>query len=69
MIASMFTLDARLAELRPSDAEQRLARQRRDAALDSHAAEDLGWGASPARPAAASHRAVFRAAPSRAAAR
>ena len=32
MIASMFNLDQRLAELRPSEAELRLARQRREAA-------------------------------------
>ena len=37
MIASMFALDPRLAELRPSEAELRQARERRDAAL---AAED-----------------------------
>ena len=33
MINSMFSLDHRLAELRPSDSEQRTARQLRDAAL------------------------------------
>jgi hypothetical protein len=32
MMASMFNLDHRLAELRPSEAELRLARQRREAA-------------------------------------
>ena len=32
MIASMFNLDQRLAELRPTEAELRLARQRREAA-------------------------------------
>ena len=32
MIASMFSLDHRLAELRPSEEEQRVARQLRDAA-------------------------------------
>jgi hypothetical protein len=32
MIASMFSLDHRLAELRPSDEEQRVARQLREAA-------------------------------------
>ena len=35
MIASMFTLESRLAELRPTEAELRLARQRRDAAWAS----------------------------------
>ena len=35
MIASMFSLDHRLAELRPSEAELRQARERRDAALAS----------------------------------
>ena len=35
MIASMFNLDQRLAELIPSEAEQRLARQRREAASDA----------------------------------
>jgi len=35
MIASMFTLDHRLAELRPSEAELRRARERRDAALSA----------------------------------
>lgn len=33
MINSMFSLDHRLAELRPSEGEQRAARQLRDAAL------------------------------------
>jgi hypothetical protein len=32
MINSMFSLDHRLAELRPSEADQRVARQLRDAA-------------------------------------
>ena len=32
MIASMFSLDHRLAELRPSEDDQRIARQLRDAA-------------------------------------
>jgi hypothetical protein len=32
MIASMYNLDQRLAELRPSEAALRLARQRREAA-------------------------------------
>jgi hypothetical protein len=32
MIASMFNLDHRLAELRPSESELRVARERRDAA-------------------------------------
>ena len=32
MIASMFSLDHRLAELRPSEDDQRVARQLRDAA-------------------------------------
>ena len=32
MIASMFNLDTRLAELRPTEDEQRIARQLRDAA-------------------------------------
>ena len=32
MIASMFSLDHRLAELRPSEEEQRVARQLREAA-------------------------------------
>ena len=32
MIASMFNLDSRLAELRPTEDEQRIARQLRDAA-------------------------------------
>ena len=35
MIASQFNLDQRLAELRPSEAELRQARERRDAALSS----------------------------------
>jgi hypothetical protein len=35
MIASMFSLDHRLAELRPSESEQRVARQVRDAALSA----------------------------------
>ena len=41
MIASMFNLDQRLAELRPSEAELRHARERRDAALS---AEDSRTG-------------------------
>ena len=35
MIASMWNLDHRLAELRPSEAELRVARQLRDAATGS----------------------------------
>lgn len=35
MINSMFSLDHRLAELRPSESEQRAARQLRDAALSA----------------------------------
>ncbi|HET7182026.1 MAG TPA: hypothetical protein VFI15_07335 [Candidatus Limnocylindrales bacterium] len=33
MINSMFSLDHRIAELRPSEREQRVAREARDAAL------------------------------------
>lgn len=35
MINSMFSLDHRIAELRPSESEQRVARQVRDAALST----------------------------------
>jgi hypothetical protein len=35
MINSMFSLDHRIAELRPSESEQRVARQVRDAALSA----------------------------------
>ena len=35
MIASQFNLDHRLAELRPSESEQRMARERRDAAAQA----------------------------------
>ncbi|HXG25907.1 MAG TPA: hypothetical protein VNL94_03525 [Candidatus Binatia bacterium] len=41
MIASMFNLDQRLAELRPTEAELRLARERREAA---EAVEAAGRG-------------------------
>lgn len=45
MIASMWNLDERLAELRPSESELRLARERRDAAAkadEAHALARLG---------------------------
>ena len=35
MINSMYSLDHRLAELRPSENEQRIARLQRDAALEA----------------------------------
>ncbi|HJP87426.1 MAG TPA: hypothetical protein VJ850_00100 [Candidatus Limnocylindrales bacterium] len=35
MINSMFSLDHRIAELRPTESEQRVARQVRDAALSA----------------------------------
>ena len=47
MIASMFNLDERLAELRPSEAELRLARQRRDAAFASHRGSDVRPSVAP----------------------
>ena len=57
MIASMYGLDHRIAELRPSEAELRLARQRRDARDEAErvartAAAGSGRDAH-ARPAAA----------------
>jgi hypothetical protein len=38
MINSMFSLDHRIAELRPSEREQRVARETRDAALSTRGA-------------------------------
>jgi hypothetical protein len=46
MIASMFNLDHRLAELRPSEAELRLARQRREAAERGAPEQSGGSGRS-----------------------
>ena len=43
MIASMFSLDHRLAELRPTESELRVARERRDAAAQvSRVARTVG---------------------------
>ncbi|HET9851155.1 MAG TPA: hypothetical protein VFP56_01460 [Candidatus Limnocylindrales bacterium] len=42
MIASMFNLDHRLAELRPTESELRIARERRDANQVSRLARTAG---------------------------
>ena len=42
MIASMFNLDHRLAELRPTESELRVARERRDAAHVTRIARTVG---------------------------
>lgn len=42
MIASMFNLDHRLAELRPTESELRVARERRDAANVTRIARTVG---------------------------
>ncbi len=63
MIASMFSLDHRLAELRPTEAELRVARERRDAAsrlvgiarvAGQTARHGLGKAAAVARPSSPS---------------
>jgi hypothetical protein len=65
MIPSMFTLDHRLAELRPSAAELRVARELRDAAeeavgsgrsIDERVRTPRGSGSLSARPSRAAMR-------------